>query len=97
LIGLRHRLRTATAWRGINIFIRDRFDYMLADVASPLSAFPASASKDLQTMDEAAAEGKTDDNSRWLKPDGTHRSSDRFDREVYYWAEVEGDPDPAYL
>ncbi len=88
---------TANGLARQNIIIWDRFDYMLADAGITSQRFPGIGIEGLQTMDEAAAEGKKDDNSRWLKPDGTHRSSDQFDREVYYWAEVEGDPDPAYL
>jgi len=48
-------------------------------------------------MDEAAAEGKTKDNSRWLRPDGTHISADNFEKDVFYWADVEGPKDEAYL
>ncbi len=80
-----------------NIIIWDRFDYMLSDAGITPERYPGIGIEGLQTMDEAAAEGKTGDNSRWLKPDGTHRSADLFDREVFYWADVEADKEPAYL
>ncbi len=80
-----------------NIIIWDRFEYMLSDAGITSERYPGIGIEGLQTMDEAAAEGKTDDNSRWLNPDGTHRSAHLFDREIYYWADVEADKDPAYL
>jgi hypothetical protein len=48
-------------------------------------------------MDEAAQEGKTKDNSRWLAKDGTHVSAPNFDLEAFYWADVEGPKDLGYL
>ncbi|HQG45980.1 MAG TPA: hypothetical protein PLG50_09995, partial [bacterium] len=47
------------------IVIWDRFDYMLRDAGFTAERFPGIAIEGLQTMDEAAAEGKSD-NSRWL-------------------------------
>jgi hypothetical protein len=80
-----------------NIIIWDRFDYMLTDAGFTAERYPAIGIEGLQTMDEAAAEGKSDDDSRWLKPDGTHVSTENFDMAVYYWADVEGPKDKAYL
>jgi len=71
-----------------NMIIWDRFDYMLRTPVH-FRAYPGISCEGLQTMDEAAAEGKSKDNSRWLRPDGTHVSTDNFDRDVYYWADVE--------
>ncbi len=88
---------TANGLKRENIIIWDRFDYMLSDAGITPERYPGIGIEGLQTMDEAAAEGKSQDNSRWLKPDGTHRSADLFDREVFYWADVEADKDPAYL
>jgi hypothetical protein len=51
----------------------------------------------MQTMDEAAAEGKTKDNSKWLDKDGKHISINNFDKEVYYWADIDGPKDMPYL
>jgi hypothetical protein len=91
------------AWLTVNglkreqIIIWDRFDYMLSDAGFTSTRFPGVGIAGLQTMDEAAAEGKSADNSRWLKADGTHISADLFDPEVYYWADVEGDQEAAYL
>ncbi len=79
-----------------NIVIWDRFDYMLTDAGFTPGRFPGVGIEGLQTMDEAAAEGKRD-NSRWLRPDGHHVSEAGFDRETYYFADVEGPPDKAYL
>jgi hypothetical protein len=80
-----------------NIIIWDRFDYMLKDAGFTPERYPGVGIEGLQTMDEAAAEGKAKDNSRWLKPDGTHISTDNFDKNVYYWADVEAPKDEAYL
>jgi hypothetical protein len=80
-----------------NIVIWDRFDFMLKDAGFTPDRYPGLAIEGLQTMDEAAAEGKSKDNSRWLRPDGTHVSTDNFDREAYYWADVEAPQDEAYL
>ena len=80
-----------------NIVIWDRFDYMLTDAGFTAERYPGIAIEGLQTMDEAAAEGKTQDNSKWLKPDGTHVSVPNFDQEVFYWADVEGPKDLPYL
>lgn len=76
-----------------NIIIWDRFDYMLADAGFTPERYPGIGIEGLQTMDEAAAEGKADDDSRWLKPDGKHISADNFDMDAYYWADVEGPQD----
>ncbi len=80
-----------------NIVIWDRFDYMLTDAGFTPERFPGVAIEGLQTMDEAAAEGKTQDNGKWLKPDGTHVSAPNFDRDVFLWADVEGPKDLPYL
>ena len=80
-----------------NIVVWDRFDYMVKDAGFTSERFPGVSFEGLQTMDEAAAEGKAKDNSRWLRPDGSHVSADNFDKDVYYWADVEGPKDEAYL
>lgn len=80
-----------------NIIIWDRFDYMLKDAGFTAERFPGVGIEGLQTMDEDAAMGKTQDNGKWLKPDGTHVSVPNFDQEVYYWADVEGPKDLPYL
>ncbi len=49
-----------------NIVIWDRFDYMLADAGFTAARYPGIRIEGLQTMDEAAAEGKSEDDSRWL-------------------------------
>jgi hypothetical protein len=78
------------------IVIWDRFDYMLKDAGFTDERFPGVRIAGLQTMDEAAAEGKRD-NSRWLTPDGHHVSEGNFDKNVYYFADVEGPTTKPYL
>jgi hypothetical protein len=80
-----------------NIVIWDRFDFMLKDAGFTPERYPGVGIEGLQTMDEAAAMGKTQDNSRWLRPDGTHLSAGNFDLDAYYWADVEAPKDNAYL
>jgi len=80
-----------------NIIIWDRFDYMLTDAGFVPERFPGIGIEGLQTMDEEAAEGKRKDNSRWLTKDGKHISSNNFDKEVYYWVDVEGPKNMTYL
>jgi len=80
-----------------NIIIWDRFDYMLTDAGFTPERFPGIAIEGLQTMDESAAGGESDDNSRWLDRDGNHVSVKNFNQEVYFWADVEGPKDLPYL
>jgi len=80
-----------------NIVIWDRFDYMLKDAGFTAERYPGMSIVGLQTMDEAAQEGKSKDNSVWLKPDGTHVSVPNFDLDKFYWADVEGPKDLGYL
>ncbi len=80
-----------------NIIIWDRFDYMMPDAGFTAERFPGIGLEGLQTMDEAAAMGQTEDDSAWLKADGTHISADKFDKDVYYWADVEAPQDKPYL
>ena len=84
-----------------NVIIWDRFDYMLKDAGFTPERYPGLGIEGLQTMDEAAAiaasEGKAADNGKWLAADGTHVSAPNFDREVFYWADVEGPKDLPYL
>ncbi|HES59903.1 MAG TPA: DUF362 domain-containing protein [Caldithrix sp.] len=79
------------------IIIWDRFDYMLTDAGFTKERFPGIGIEGLQTMDEAAAEGKTDDNSKWLDADGNHVSLPLFDQAVFYYADVEAPQDLNYL
>lgn len=80
-----------------NIIIWDRIDFMLKDAGFVPERFPGIGIVALQTMDEAAAEGKTKDNSRWLDKSGKHLSIGNFDKDVYYWADVDGPTDMPYL
>jgi len=80
-----------------NIVIWDRFDYMLADAGFTATRYPGIGIQGLQTMDEAAAEGKSQDDSRWLDKNGRHVSEKNFDLEAYYFADVEAPQDKPYL
>jgi hypothetical protein len=80
-----------------NIVIWDRFDYMLADAGFTAARYPGIRIEGLQTMDEAAAEGRSDDDSRWLGKDGRHVSEKNFDLDAYYFAEIEAPQDKPYL
>jgi len=80
-----------------NIIIWDRFDYMLADAGFTAARYPGIGIHGLQTMDEAAAEGKSQDDSRWLDKDGRHVSEKNFDLDAYYFADIEAPQDKPYL
>ena len=80
-----------------NIVIWDRFDYMLAAAGFKAARYPGIGIQGLQTMDEAAAEGKSNDDSRWLDKSGRHVSEKNFDLDAYYFADVEAPQDKAYL
>ena len=80
-----------------NIVIWDRFDYMLEESGFTTVRYPGIKIEGLQTMDEAAASGETDDNSRWLDENGSHVSLKNFDRKVYYWADVDAPEENGYL
>ncbi|MBU4404135.1 MAG: DUF362 domain-containing protein [Acidobacteria bacterium] len=80
-----------------NIVIWDRFDYMLADAGFTAARYPGIGIQGLQTMDEAAAEGKSQDDSRWLDKDGRHVSEKNFDLDAYYFADIEAPQDKPYL
>jgi hypothetical protein len=80
-----------------NIVIWDRFDYMLADAGFTAARYPGIGIQGMQTMDEAAAEGKSNDDSRWLDKDGRHVSEKNFDLNSYYFADIEAPQDKPYL
>jgi hypothetical protein len=75
------------------IVIWDRFDSMLREAGYTEERFPGIAIAGLQTMDEAAASGESDDDSRWLDSKGRHVSEGNFDPDIFYWADVEGPRD----
>jgi len=79
------------------IIIWDRFDYMLTEAGFTSKRFPGVGIEGLQTMDEAAAEGRSDDDSKWLDKDGNHISFNNFDSDLYYWADVDAPEDKPYL
>ncbi len=79
------------------IVIWDRFDYMLTDAGFTSERYPGITIEGLQTMDEAAAEGKSRDDSRWLNKNGHHVSENNFDLDAFYFADVDAPKDKAYL
>ncbi|MCX5800186.1 MAG: DUF362 domain-containing protein [Candidatus Eisenbacteria bacterium] len=50
-----------------------------------------------RTQGESTSEGKNEGASSWLDKNGNHVSAGNFDMDVYYWADVEGPKDKAYL
>lgn len=80
-----------------NIVIWDRFDYMLTDAGFTSERYPGIGIEGMQTMDESAMADENADNSRWLDAEGHHVSEPNFDKDVYYWVDVEGPKDMAYL
>ncbi|MFZ5979254.1 MAG: DUF362 domain-containing protein [Candidatus Zixiibacteriota bacterium] len=87
---------TANGLKRENIIIWDRFDYQLAEAGFTPERYPGIGLEGLQTFSEDAYTGKADD-SVWLREDGTHISADNFDKEIYYWADVDGPKDKEYL
>ena len=79
------------------IVIWDRFDYMLTDAGFTPERFPGVGIEGLQTMDERASADPTGDQSGWRDKDGNHISAPNFDKDVYYWADVEGPDNLPYL
>lgn len=80
-----------------NIIIWDRFDYMLKDAGFTAERYPGIGLAGLQTMDEAAASGESDDDSKWLDADGNHISAGNFDKNSFYWANVAAPKEKSYL
>jgi len=80
-----------------NIVIWDRFDVMLTESGYTTKRFPGVQIEGLQTIAEDLPEGENADHSRWRDKDGNHVSAPNFDRDVYYWADVEGPKDLPYL
>jgi hypothetical protein len=80
-----------------NIVIWDRFDYMLTDAGFTAERFPGLKIEGLQTMDEQAAGDPEGDQSRWRDPDGNHISAPNFDKDVSYWADIDGPKNLPYL
>ncbi len=80
-----------------NIVIWDRFDLMLKEAGFTPERFPDVKIEGLQTMCEDLPESENADHSRWRDKHGNHVSAPNFDREAYYWADVEGPKDLPYL
>jgi hypothetical protein len=79
-----------------NIIIWDRFDYMLADAGFTAERYPGLGLEGLQTMDESYDPEKGN-SGKWRDKSGNHLSLGNFDREVFYWADVDGPKDEMYL
>lgn len=80
-----------------NIVIWDRFDYMLTDAGFTTKRFPGVQIEGLQTMCEELDTEEKLEESKWRDRDGNHISAPNFDRDVYYWADIEGPQDLPYL
>ncbi len=80
-----------------NIVIWDRMDYMLTDAGFTQERYPGIGIEGLQTMDSEVFEGKKKDKISSLDERGRHVSEANFDKDVYYWVDVEGPKDPVYL
>ncbi len=81
-----------------NIVIWDRFDYMLREAGYTEERFPGVQIEALQDLDLSMWNEDYDgDDSGWLSPDGAHKSLKNFDQHVYYWADVDGPKEKAYL
>ncbi len=80
-----------------NIVIWDRFDYMLADAGYTAERFPGVQIEGLQTMVMTADEKALAEDTKWRDAEGNHVSAPNFDRDVYYYADVEGPKDLPYL
>jgi hypothetical protein len=72
-----------------NLYIWDRFDYMLAGAGFDAERFPGIHIEGLQVMDP---NGKN-----WRDKDGNHLSVNNFDKNVFYYAKgVTAKSDPGY-
>jgi hypothetical protein len=81
-----------------NIVIWDRFEYMLTDAGYTEERYPGIRIEGLQTLFEGAfAEDYEGDDSEWKDSNGNHISTANFDKENYYWADVDGPEDRLYL
>ncbi|HLP62325.1 MAG TPA: DUF362 domain-containing protein, partial [Candidatus Deferrimicrobium sp.] len=89
-----------------NIVIWDRFDYMLTEAGFTAERYPGIRIVGMQTMDANAFEetwNKLDPQAgaaikpTWLDKNGEHLSAGNFDKEVYYWADVETPAEVTYL
>lgn len=81
-----------------NIVIWDRFDFMLAEAGYTSERFPGVEIVGLQTMQtEEISDDEDAAKSKWRTADGKHISAPNFDRDVYYWADVDGPKGLPYL
>ncbi len=81
-----------------NIIIWDRFDYMLREAGFNEERYPGIGIEALQDLDLSMWDEAYDgDDSGWLTPEGSHKSLKNFDPNVYYWADVDGPTEKAYL
>ncbi len=80
-----------------NIVIWDRFESMLTQAGFTPERYPGVQFEALQIIDEAAFEEGYTDTSGYLDAQGHHRSCDRFDENVVYWADCDAPQDGNYL
>jgi hypothetical protein len=73
-----------------NIVIWDRFTYMLEEAGFTNERFPGVQIEGMQMMDTKGGDS-------WKDKNGEHVSKNNFDKDVYYWVDVEGPKDDEYL
>jgi len=80
-----------------NIVIWDRFDMMLKEAGFTPERFPGVQIEGLQTMGEESPDGENPVGPAWRDKEGNHISAPNFDRDTYYWVDVEGPKDLPHL
>ncbi|MCP4147579.1 MAG: DUF362 domain-containing protein [bacterium] len=80
-----------------NIIIWDRTDFLLPTAGYTKERFPGIGIEGLHTMDLKNFSKKDADNSLWLDKNGKHVSEGNFDKDVYYFADVDGPKELPYL
>jgi hypothetical protein len=78
-----------------NIIIWDRFDVMLTEAGFTSERYPGIGIEGLQTMVESENEQEAD-STLWMDKDGNHKSVGNFDKNVFYWADVDAPQDSQY-
>ena len=69
-----------------NLIIWDRFDYRFREAGFTPERYPGIGIEGIQSMDAKNVD-------RFIDKDGRHASEKNFDKDVYYWVDVEGPKD----
>ncbi len=78
-----------------NIIIWDRISYMLENAGFTSERYPGIGIEALHIMIPSSEQGKNE--KKWMDKNGRHISSDNFDPDYYYWADIEAPQDNEYL